>query len=84
MIRQVTHLVSIVLETIRPDEIKVVFEFLLGLVLFLLDLLQHRLEVHWIRDVWGAAVEVIVIVGGFERTDTYNHSNLGHPPGIRA
>lgn len=49
MIQQVTHLGSIVLEAIRPDEIKVIFEFLLGLVLFLLDLLQHRLEVHWIR-----------------------------------
>jgi hypothetical protein len=56
--RQVTHLGCIVLEAVRPNQIEVVFKFLLGLVLFLLDLLQHRLEVHRVRYVWCAVVDI--------------------------
>lgn len=51
------------MEAVRPDEIEVIFKFLLGLVLFLLDLLQHRLEVHRIRYVWCGVFEVKATTG---------------------
>ena len=51
---QRTHLGGIVNETIRPDEIKIVFELFLGFVLLLFDLLSHCLKVHRIRYDWVA------------------------------
>jgi hypothetical protein len=44
------NLCSIVREAILPDEIQVVFEFLLSFVLFLFDFLEHCLEIHRIGD----------------------------------
>jgi hypothetical protein len=63
---QGTHLGSIVNETIRPDEIKVVLEFFLGFVLLLLDLPTHCLEVHRIRYDFVAGMSIRVLACGDE------------------
>ena len=44
------YLCGIVREAVLPDEVQVVLEFLFGLVLLLLDFLEHCLEIHWVGD----------------------------------
>jgi len=45
-----SHLGGIVRVTVGPDQIEVILKLSFGLVLFLLHFLQHRLQVHGIRD----------------------------------
>jgi hypothetical protein len=45
-----THLGSIVRETVGPNEIQVVLKLAFGLVLLLLDLLEHGLQIHGISN----------------------------------
>ena len=45
-----THLIRVVTEAVRPNQIEIVLKFLLRLVLLLLHLLEHGLEIHGILN----------------------------------